>query len=160
MIRTSIPPTVIVPILAATIARWRSSKWSNRQLTRGFRSSRQARLPNACEGWGSRPSSPFRYARRACVWNNSTWPRGDFFEFFWGLFLDEPGVLKILARGVEMPDDIEYGGVIGTALVVDIVTRSRSVWFNGPAALVLADARPEPFRPVRGQVGLFTLPGC
>jgi len=59
------------------------------------------------------------------------------------------------ARGVEMPDDLEYGGIVGSVLVVDIVTRHRSRWFHGPFALVLADARPEPFLPVRGQLGVF-----
>jgi hypothetical protein len=53
------------------------------------------------------------------------------------------------------PDELAFGGIIGSVLVVDIVTRHRSPWFHGPAALVLADARPEPFQPVRGQVGLF-----
>jgi hypothetical protein len=48
-----------------------------------------------------------------------------------------------------------YGGVIGSVLVTGIVTRHRSPWFRGPYALVFADPRPEPFRPARGQVGLF-----
>jgi hypothetical protein len=39
--------------------------------------------------------------------------------------------------------------------VVDIVTRHPSPWFLGPHALVLADARPEPFYRVRGELGLF-----
>jgi hypothetical protein len=62
--------------------------------------------------------------------------------------------------GVECPapDDLAFGGVIGSALVVDIVTRHRGPWFHGPAALVLADPRPEPFVPVRGQLGLFRVP--
>jgi hypothetical protein len=60
--------------------------------------------------------------------------------------------------GVKCPalDDLAFGGVIGSVLVVDIVARHRSPWFHGPFALVLADPRPEPFMPVRGQVGLFT----
>jgi hypothetical protein len=53
------------------------------------------------------------------------------------------------------PDERPFGGVIGSVLVVDIVSRHRSPWFHGPFALVLADARREPFMPVRGQVGLF-----
>ncbi len=59
--------------------------------------------------------------------------------------------------GVECPApaDLMFGGVIGSVLVKEIVTTSRSRWFQGPEALALADARPEPFRPVRGQVGLF-----
>src|SRR5580658_10497596 len=45
------------------------------------------------------------------------------------------------------PSDLMYGGIIGSVLVVDVVTAHASPWFHGPAALVFADARPEPFRP-------------
>jgi hypothetical protein len=39
--------------------------------------------------------------------------------------------------GVECPapDELQFGGVIGSALVVDIVARHRSRWFHGPFAL-------------------------
>ena len=53
------------------------------------------------------------------------------------------------------PDEFQFGGVIGSVLVVDVVERHRSRWFHGPFALVLADARPMRFRPAREQVGLF-----
>jgi hypothetical protein len=53
------------------------------------------------------------------------------------------------------PDELQFGGVIGSVLVMEIVARHRSKWFHGPFALALADARPERFRPARGQVGLF-----
>jgi hypothetical protein len=53
------------------------------------------------------------------------------------------------------PDELARGGIIGSMLVVDVVKRHRSRWFHGPFALVLADPRPEPFMPVRGQVRLF-----
>ena len=53
------------------------------------------------------------------------------------------------------PDEFQFGGVIGSVLVVDVVERHRSRWFHGPFALVLADPKPERFRPARGQVGLF-----
>jgi hypothetical protein len=54
------------------------------------------------------------------------------------------------------PDDLQFGGIIGGVLVVDIVKRHRSRWFCGPHALLFADPRPAPFRSARGQVGLFT----
>lgn len=54
------------------------------------------------------------------------------------------------------PDELARGGIIGSVLVVGIVTAHRSRWFRGPHALVLADPRPAPFRSARGQVGLFT----
>jgi hypothetical protein len=60
-------------------------------------------------------------------------------------------------RGVECPtlDDLPFGGVIGEATLVDIVTRHKSKWFEGPYGLVLADARRVPFQPCKGQVGAF-----
>ena len=70
----------------------------------------------------------------------------------------ERGAKFMASIGVRCPapDDLQFGGIIGSVLVVDIVTRHRSRWFHGPSALVLADARPERFRPARGQLGLFT----
>jgi len=53
------------------------------------------------------------------------------------------------------PSDLMYGGIVGSAIVTRIVTQHRSPWFRGPFALVLADARPEPFHRVRGELGLF-----
>ena len=53
------------------------------------------------------------------------------------------------------PSDLLYGGVIGSVFVRGIVTTHSSLWFRGPTALVLADARPEPFVRTRGQLGLF-----
>jgi hypothetical protein len=59
--------------------------------------------------------------------------------------------------GVRCPplDELQFGGIVGSVVVERIVTRHRSRWFRGPAALALADARPEPFRPMRGGLGLF-----
>jgi hypothetical protein len=53
------------------------------------------------------------------------------------------------------PTDLAFGGIVGSAIVTSIVMRHHSPWFRGPAALVLADARPEPFMAVRGQLGLW-----
>jgi hypothetical protein len=53
------------------------------------------------------------------------------------------------------PDELQFGGVIGSVFVRDIVTAHKSRWFHGPFALALADPKPMPFMPVRGQVGLF-----
>jgi hypothetical protein len=60
--------------------------------------------------------------------------------------------------GVRCPqrEALQFGGVIGSVFVRDIVTRSDSPWFRKDAtALLFADARPEPFMPVHGQTGLF-----
>ena len=60
--------------------------------------------------------------------------------------------------GVRCPqrEGLQFGGVIGSVFVRDIVSRSDSPWFRkGATALVFTDARPKPFMPVRGQTGLF-----
>jgi hypothetical protein len=60
--------------------------------------------------------------------------------------------------GVRCPrrEALQFGGVIGSVFVREIVARSDSPWFRkGATALVFADARPERFMPVRGQTGLF-----
>ena len=60
--------------------------------------------------------------------------------------------------GVRRPqrEELQFGGVIGSVFVRDIVSRSDSPWFRKSAtALLFGDARPEPFMPVRGQTGLF-----
>jgi hypothetical protein len=55
---------------------------------------------------------------------------------------------------ITAPDDLPRGGFVGIAEIVDVVTRSRSRWFNGEIGLVLANARELPFKPWKGQVGL------
>ena len=60
--------------------------------------------------------------------------------------------------GVRCPQRraLQFGGVIGSVFVRDIVTLSDSPWFRkGATALVFTDARPEPFLSARGQTGLF-----
>lgn len=48
--------------------------------------------------------------------------------------------------------DLQRGGIIGVATLVDCVRSSPSRWFMGPVGLVLRDARPLPFTPCRGTV--------
>ena len=60
--------------------------------------------------------------------------------------------------GVRCPqrEGLQFGGVIGSVFVRDIVSSSDSTWFrNGATALVFSHARPQPFMPLRGQTGLF-----
>jgi hypothetical protein len=71
----------------------------------------------------------------------------------------ERGAKFMASIGVQCPapDELQFGGIVGSVLVVDIVSRHRSPWFHGPFALVLADPKPVRFRPARGQVGLFSV---
>ena len=59
--------------------------------------------------------------------------------------------------GVTPParDELQFGSIIGSVFVAGVVTEHVSPWFQGPTALVLADARPEKLTPMRGSLGLF-----
>ena len=60
-----------------------------------------------------------------------------------------------LIMGVPLPSVFARGGIIGMADLVDCVTESDSRWFAGPFGFVLQNARPLPFKAVRGRLGLF-----
>jgi hypothetical protein len=51
--------------------------------------------------------------------------------------------------------DLPRGGIVGSVVIVDLVTKSDSPWFFGPYAFVLRDARPCSFRPASGMLGFF-----
>lgn len=53
------------------------------------------------------------------------------------------------------PDDLERGGIVGMAKLVDCVQRSDNPWFMGRWGFVLEDIQPLPFIPCRGQLGFF-----
>src|SRR2546423_1928469 len=46
----------------------------------------------------------------------------------------------------------QRGGIVGVVDVVDCVEESVSPWFDGPYGLVLANPRPLPFVPYKGQL--------
>lgn len=79
-----------------------------------------------------------------------------------GQQFDDEGAATVLAVFPEledlMPKQFELGGIVGAATLVDCVTSHPSRWFTGPNGLVLRDARPLPFRPWRGQLGMFDVP--
>lgn len=56
------------------------------------------------------------------------------------------------------PDGYDLGGIIGAANVTGCVIESASRWFYGPFGFALADSRPCPFVPYRGQLGWFDIP--
>jgi hypothetical protein len=61
-------------------------------------------------------------------------------------------------RGVRVPEDLEKGGIVGMVQLEDCVTRSRSIWFEGPVGWVLSKPKRIPFIPLKGQLGLFDPP--
>ena len=55
------------------------------------------------------------------------------------------------------PDTLWYGGVVGSAEVVAVVTASRSPWFSGPAGIEFAKPIECEFFQCRGWPGVFNL---
>lgn len=51
--------------------------------------------------------------------------------------------------------DLQRGGIIGVADLVDVVTSHPSPWFFGPYGFVLANPRAVPFISVKGALGFF-----
>lgn len=52
-------------------------------------------------------------------------------------------------------DDLQRGGIVGRAEIVDCVESSDSPWFVGPFGFVLRNIEPLPFRPYKGALGFF-----
>lgn len=63
----------------------------------------------------------------------------------------------IRERGLIPPPafKLQRGGIVGSALVTNIVHASDDPWFVGPWALVLDDLSPCPFQGARGALGMF-----
>lgn len=68
----------------------------------------------------------------------------------------------LASRGIDinLPPiaNLERGGIIGSAEIVDCVTKSSSKWFFGDFGFVLRDARSMPFMPYMGSLGFFNVP--
>ena len=65
------------------------------------------------------------------------------------------GIAPGLADQIPARLNIERGGIVGEATLLDCVTRHDSEWFTGPFGFVLADAKPLPFYPLKGRLGFF-----
>jgi len=59
--------------------------------------------------------------------------------------------------GVELPpfNDLQRGGIVGQVDIVDCVEHSDSPWYMGAVGFVLANAKPLPFRALKGALGFF-----
>jgi hypothetical protein len=51
--------------------------------------------------------------------------------------------------------DLQFGGIVGAAEVVDCVASHNSKWFVGEYGFVLRNARIVPFRSLPGRLGFF-----
>lgn len=52
-------------------------------------------------------------------------------------------------------EGFQTGGIIGRVELVDCVTESASLWFQGPFGWVLKNPETMPFLPCKGQLGLW-----
>ena len=64
-----------------------------------------------------------------------------------------------LLRIFPVYEEMERGGIVGQAEIVDCVTASRSPWFGGPYGFVLKNAKPLPFQPMPGELRFFAVTG-
>lgn len=59
-------------------------------------------------------------------------------------------------HSLRIPDELEFGGIVGVVELVDCVGKHSSPWFiRGNFAWVLANPRRLTFRECKGQLGLF-----
>lgn len=86
----------------------------------------------------------------------ATWFRGPLL-IHTGKTIDYEGILWVRRHfpAIALPEFFDIGGIVGEATIVACVTESDSPWFVGRYGFVLRDARPLPFRAIRGQLGLF-----
>lgn len=68
---------------------------------------------------------------------------------------DDLRALVKRTSGLDIPDDLPRGGIVGQVDITDVVRQSSSPWFSGPCGLVLANPKPLPFAPCRGALGFF-----
>jgi hypothetical protein len=64
--------------------------------------------------------------------------------------------LQVMERfGIDIPEDLPLGGIVGIAEIVDCVNASPSPWFTGTYGFLLKDAHPVPFQACPGKLGFF-----
>jgi hypothetical protein len=58
---------------------------------------------------------------------------------------------------IQLPrkEDLQRGGIVGQVELVDCVSDSKSLWFEGPYGFVLKNFKTLPFRPLKGRLGFF-----
>lgn len=53
-------------------------------------------------------------------------------------------------------EELERGGIVGEAELVDCVRDSESPWFSGPYGFVVRNAKPREFQRCAGRLGFWT----
>lgn len=77
-----------------------------------------------------------------------------------GKKFDDDGYDFIKSRFLEIPlppkDQIERGGIVGKADIVDCVSEMDDPWFFGKHGFVLENQEPCDLKPCKGALGFFT----
>lgn len=73
------------------------------------------------------------------------------------IFLASDARLCHLNAVLPTPAELERGGIVGQANIVSCGYVFVSPWFVGDYGFELADAMPQPFRPLKGRLGLFNV---
>lgn len=95
-----------------------------------------------------------QFRGRVLIHASATMRRGDYWTAF-DFVLDR--VSEKIAVRIPRPDDLEFGGIIGSVEIVDCVTAHESPWFEGPHGFVLRNPTVTPFRAVRGALKFFPI---
>lgn len=68
--------------------------------------------------------------------------------------------LVTVALDIVLPPlhELQFGGIVGSATLVDCVDSSASRWYMGQKGYVLCDARACPFISCKGALGFFEVP--
>jgi hypothetical protein len=71
--------------------------------------------------------------------------------------VEEVDYRELVKRGVKLPPlrELQSGGLVGEADLVDCVSDSDDKWFEGPFGFVLVNAKVIPFVPCKGMLGFF-----
>ena len=72
-----------------------------------------------------------------------------------GEYWEAANFMRSIGVGCPPPADILRGGIVGSVEVIDVVSKSDSLWFFGPRGLVLRDPQPCEFVPCLGALGYF-----
>lgn len=72
-----------------------------------------------------------------------------------GKKIDPAGIDFAKSRGIQLPEVLSLGGIIGEAVISDCVSSHDSPWFFGPYGFVISSAKFSPFVPMPGRLGFF-----
>jgi hypothetical protein len=70
-------------------------------------------------------------------------------------YADAAAFMKSIGITCPTPGELSFGGIVGSAEIVDVVRHHDSPWFFGPLGLVLRKPEATSFATAAGQLGFF-----